>query len=416
MPLITEKIRYQGILGSCVGLGNTIGPFLAAAFIQTSTWRGLFWCICPLAVLSGGVVALVLPPSKVHGDIKTTIKVIDYWGVLFSSSAILLLLIPISGGGTYFNWNGPMVISMITLGGICMIMFILVELRWARMPMMPLHLFKNPAIFAILLQNFLYGIVYYSHLYYLPVYYQNIRGYSPLLSAALTIPFVAGQSIFSIISGQYISRTKRYGEIVWSGYALWTLGTGLVLLFNRTTPRWKIVIILVIEGAGVGHVFQPTLVAAQAHSRKSDRAVVISVRNFLRALGGSLGLALSSAVFSNVLKKSLNSVSVPLSEIVKSKILDAVLRVPDLSILNRVERDEVLDSYMDASRAVFIIWVPMMGVCLALCVFIKDKGLQRQEEHDNVQEQKQGQIINSDDVEIDIGGGSDVEIQGKEKK
>ena len=124
--------------------------------------------------------------------------------------------------------------------------------------MMPLHLFKNPAICAILVQNLLFGIVYYSYLYYLPIYYQNVRQYSPLLSAALTIPFVAGQSIFSILSGQYVSRTKRYGEVIWSGYVLWTLGSGLILLFNRTTPRWQMVLFLIIEGAGVGNVFQPT--------------------------------------------------------------------------------------------------------------------------------------------------------------
>lgn len=292
---LENRGKYQGILGSCVGLGNTIGPFLAAAFIQTSTWRALFWCICPLAVVAGGLVAFTLPPSKVHGDLKTKVKVIDYYGVVLSSSAVMLLLIPISGGGTYFEWNSPMVISMITVGGICMILFVFVEWKVALMPMMPLHLFKIPAVCAILIQNLLFGIVYYSHLYYLPIYYENARQFSPLLSAILTIPLVASQSVFSILSGQYVSRTKRYGEIIWSGYALWTLGCGLILLFNRNTPRWQIVIFLIIEGAGVGNVFQPTLVATQAHSLKRDRAVVISARNFLRALGGSLGLALSSA-------------------------------------------------------------------------------------------------------------------------
>jgi MFS family permease len=116
-----------------VGLGNSIGPFLAAAFIQTSTWRGLFWLICPLALLSGVAVAFTLPPSKVHGGLKTKVKVIDYYGVFLSSSAILMLLIPISGGGTYFAWDSPMVISMITLGGICMVLFVLVEWKWAVM-------------------------------------------------------------------------------------------------------------------------------------------------------------------------------------------------------------------------------------------------------------------------------------------
>lgn len=99
--------RYQGILGSFVGLGNTIGPFLAAGFIQTATWRALFWFICPLAVVAGVLVGFVLPPSIVHGDLKTKIKVIDYLGILLSSSAVMLLLIPISGGGTYFQWNSP---------------------------------------------------------------------------------------------------------------------------------------------------------------------------------------------------------------------------------------------------------------------------------------------------------------------
>jgi len=99
-------------------MGNSIGPFLAAVFVEKSTWRGLFWCLCPLAVVAGGIVALTLPASKVHGDFQTKIRVIDYYGVGLSSAAILLLLVPISGGGTYFEWSSPMVISMLVLGSV----------------------------------------------------------------------------------------------------------------------------------------------------------------------------------------------------------------------------------------------------------------------------------------------------------
>jgi MFS family permease len=359
-----------------------------------------------MAVVAGVLVALTLPPSKVHGNLKTKVRAIDYYGVILSSSAVMLLLIPISGGGTYFEWNSPMVISMTTLGGICMISFIIVEWKVAMMPMMPLHLFKIPAVCAILIQNLLFGIVYYSHLYYLPIYYENARQFSPLLSAILTIPFVAGQSVFSILSGQYVSRTKRYGEIIWTGYALWTLGAGLILFFNMSTPRWQIVLFLIIEGAGVGFVFQPTLVAAQAHSLKRDRAVVIGARNFLRALGGSLGLALSSAVFSNVLRKSLDSLSVPLPESVKTSILASILRVPDLSGLSTAQREQVLDAYMSASKGVFYVWAPLMGLCLALCLLIKDKGLTRPEEKPRLPE-----TSGSETGETGESAESDVEMQ-----
>ena len=194
------------------------------------------------------MVAFTLPPSKIRGELKDKVRAIDYYGIVTSSIGILLLLIPISGGGTYFEWSSPMIISMLVLGSLAAVLFILVEWKWADMPMMPLYVYKNPAVCAILIQNFLFGIVYYSHLYYLPIYYQNARQFSPLRSAELTIPFVAGQSLFSILSGQYVSRMKRYGEVIWIGYTLWFLGTGLILLFDRTTPRWQVVICLVVEG------------------------------------------------------------------------------------------------------------------------------------------------------------------------
>lgn len=365
-----------------VGAGNTAGPFLAAAFVssKTTTWRGLFWLICPLALLAGAIVAFILPPSCVTGTVREKIKAIDYLGVIFSSIAVLLLLIPISGGGTYFSWDSPMVISMLVLGSIGACIFIVIEWKYAFMPMMPLHLFNIPAVSAILVQNFLLGIVYYSHLYYLPVYYQNACLFSPVRSAALTIPLVAAQALSSIASGQYISRTHRYGEVIWTGYALWTLGAGLVILFSRTTPSYVIILALIVEGAGVGCVFQPTLVAAQAHSSKHDRAVVISVRNFLRSLGAASGLALSSAIFSNVLKRQLAGVPAG----VRSGIMASVLKVPDLSMWSMEEGELILDAYMEASRGVFIIWAPIMGVCLFLCFLIKDRGLQRPEEKEDI--------------------------------
>lgn len=326
--------------------------------------------------MSGIIVAIVLPPSQTTGSAKDKIRAIDYWGVLASSSAVLLLLIPISGGGTYFDWDSAMVISMLVIGSVALLMFVLIEWKFAMMPMMPLHLFKNSPVCAILIQNFLLGVVYYSHLYFLPIYYQNARLFTPIKSAALTIPFVIGQAISSVLSGQYISRTKRYGEVIWSGYALWVMGSGLTLLFNRSIQPWAIVLILLVEGMGVGFVFQPTLVAAQAHSSKEDRAVVISVRNFLRSLGGATGLALSSAVFSNVL--AMKTTALP--ETIQKQILNSILRVPDLASLTSSQTEIVLDACASASRAVFTIWAPFMGVCLLLCLLIKDRGLQRPEE------------------------------------
>lgn len=108
-------------------------------------------------------------------------------------------------------------------------------------------------------QNFLFGIVYYSELYYLPIYYQNVRGWNPLIAAALTIPLVVSQSLTSILSGLYISKTKRYGGVIWLGYILWIIGTSLKCTFNRKTHPAVIASILILEGCGIGCVFQPSM-------------------------------------------------------------------------------------------------------------------------------------------------------------
>lgn len=91
------------------------------------------------------------------------------------------------------------------------------------------------------------------------MYYQNARQWNAWVSAALTIPIVVSQSISSVLSGQYISRTKRYGEVLWAGYVAWTIGAGLRCLFGKTTSPIAIVFILLVEGLGAGLTFQPSM-------------------------------------------------------------------------------------------------------------------------------------------------------------
>lgn len=388
---LKERGKYQGILGACVGLGNMVGPFLAAAFVQHSTWRGTFWLISPITAICGVLSFFLLPTPKnaPKMDFRVVSAKIDYWGILSGSAAIVLILIPVSGGGSYFAWDSPMVISMLAVGGCCMLGFLIIEYRVALLPMMPcktpiphvlkilrlaVSLFNNPPVCVMLLQNFFFGLVYYSQLYYLPLFFQNARRMSPLLSAALVLPITCAQMTASILSGQYISRQERYGEVIWCGFFLWTLGVGLTCIFDLNTPIGTIVPILLIQGVGVGFVFQPTLVALQAHCTKAQRAIVISNRNFLRSLGGAVGLAISAAALQNSLKQATPS---DLSSITLSSY-----SAPDYEAIQAspTEINAITQAYATASRTVFIMNVPFISLCLLGCFFIKDHGLQRPDE------------------------------------
>lgn len=124
---------------------------------------------------------------------------------------------------------------------------------------------------------------------------------------------------------------------------------------------------LIVVGIGVGLLFQPTLVAVQAHSPKSRRAVIISNRNFFRCSGGAVGLAVSAAVLQAALRARLPPEYAYLAE--------STYAFPsDLGTDPAAEA--VRDAYMYASRAVFIMQIPLMGLVLLGCAFIRDRGLE----------------------------------------
>ncbi|UZP32289.1 hypothetical protein NXS19_000105 [Fusarium pseudograminearum] len=360
---LEQRGQVQGVIGAAVGFGNVVGPFIAAGVMAQTSWRAFFWLLSPLSFCTAVLSYYFLPSKPATVGFWEGIRKIDWMGTIVSGTGIVLLLIPISGGGSYFSWDSPLSISMLSVGSALLIVFIMWEWKMAKLPMMPVNIYKNITLSIMLAQNFLFGAVYQSYLYYVPLYLQNPRQYSALKSAAIYTPLVAAQAISSIGSGQYISRRLRYGEVIIAGFALWTLGAGLALIFNRHTSPAVIAVILAIVGTGVGSVFQPTLIALQAHSPKSRRAVIISNRNFYRCMGGACGLAISAAVLQAQLSATLPANRKDLAS--STYVLPEGMR----------KEAGVLDAYMAASHSVFILQVPLIGACLFGTIFIRDRGL-----------------------------------------
>lgn len=263
-------------------------------------------------------------------------------------------------------------------------------------------LFRSVPIAAMLMQNLLFGIVYYSQLYYLPLFFQNAHQLTPLNSAVQLLPLTGAQMIASIGSGRYISWRERYIEVVLMGFSFWALGVGLTCLFDNDTPQYGMALALLVEGIGIGCIFQPTIIALQAHCTRAQRAIIISNRNFIRALGGSIGLAISAMIMQNKLKQHMPAEFVALSQM--------AYHTPDLNQMGATpaQKAEILLAYAQASRAVFIMNVPLIGLCLVGCLLIKDRGLQRPDEVDSdIPSPHSSELLLVHEVEMDSTGSSD---------
>jgi MFS family permease len=305
-------------------------------------------------------------------NLLETIRKIDFLGLFTGAVFIVLVLIAISQGGQPGTpWNSPLVIAMLSVGGFLGILFLFVEWR-ATLPMMPLDMFKRPSVAAMLAQSFLFGASYFAYLYYLPLYFQNVKGLSSLMSAVVFLALVIPQSAASIVAGLYMSRFNRYIEVVWWGFGIWSVGSGLMIMCDEDTNLGLVAFFLVLTGCGTGSIFQPTLVALQAHCPKEQRAVVTSNRNTLRSLGAAVSLAVSGALLANTLRRSLPK---------ELQYLAAnSFAAPDLCTFDPRQRKQISQAYAAASRAVFIWSFVLIAISLALTLIIRDSGLSRKTE------------------------------------
>lgn len=387
---LKQRGKYQGILGASVGLGNSIGPFMMAAFIEHNTWRNFYRMMCPINILAFVIIAIFIDTKQQTKQLNQLLskseqfKKLDYLGMLIGCSGLTLLLVSISSGGSTYNWNSAPVISMFVIGGILLITFLFVEWKVPELPMIPLNLFSRFSLGLILGSNFFFGMAYYGFTFYIAYYYQIVLGLDSIHSAILMLPLVIPQSVVSAIAGQIISYTGHYIYVIIFGYSLWTLSCGLTLLFDSNTNYGVITVVLLLMGTGVACTFQPTMVAAQSQAKKSERAVVISCRNVIRSLGGTVGLAVASLIITNSLLKEITKQENRQDISSTSSVPTGYLMYLKTHVYSKVDTtqltaDQVLivrQMYMQAIRNFFYLTIPLLALCLISSLFVKDKGLQ----------------------------------------
>lgn len=370
---LSNRGTYQGILGAIIALANGIGPFLGGVVVDSATWRWVFWMIPIITVPTIAVIWFYLPLKYRSGDYAAKIRRIDYGGIALNLASTLLLLIPLSGGGVTYPWSSPFFIGTLTVGVVLFVLFILYEWKLAKLPIMPLHLYKAPHCSALHTQTFLTGLAYFGNFFYLPLYFQSVLKYSALEAGALILPVVISTSITSILSGQYMNRVGSYMHCILLGFALWTLGNGLTLLFDRQTELGPLIGILIVEGIGIGFTLQPTLVGMYANSRTEDRAVTTGLRNFIRTIGGAFGLVISGLILSNTLSSELASNPTITDDFV-AELTSSTYALDELDLLHE-QRERIINVYMEGLHYIFIFYTCCSGLSLLLTGLVGNTSL-----------------------------------------
>jgi MFS family permease len=369
----TLLIHRSGWLGAVIALGNGVGPFLGGAVVEGGSWRWVFWMIPIMTLPTAAVLLAFLPLKHTSSDPIDKMRKIDYGGIFLSIASTLLLLIPLSGGGITYAWSSHFFIGATVAGVVLTALFVIYEWKAASLPIMPIRLYTAPHCWALYLQSFLTGLAYFGNLFYLPIYFQSILRYSPLVAGALILPIIITTSFGSIACGQYMARVGSYMHCILVGFALWTLGNGLTLLFDRHTGLGVLIVILIVEGAGIGLTLQPVLVGMYANSLTEDRAVTTGLRNFIRTIGGAFGLVVSGVILSNTLRDILGQESF-VSDKLLTELTSSTYTLDALN-LSPNQRDMILDAYMLGMRYIFVFYTICSGASLVLTFWVGNTSL-----------------------------------------
>ncbi|MER5358471.1 MFS transporter [Streptomyces sp. NPDC002785] len=368
-----ERGRYSGYIGAVFAVATVGGPLLGGVITDTS-WMGWRWCFyvgVPFAIIALVVLQKTLKLPVVKRDVK-----VDWWGAVFISAAVSLLLIWVTFAGDKYDWLSWQTVAMLIGSAVLAAIFVVVESR-ADEPIIPLRLFRNRTITLASLASLFVGVAMFAGTVFFSQYFQLARGKSPTMSGVMTIPMIAGLFISSTVSGQIITKTGRWKAWLVSGGFLVTAGLGLLGTIRYDTEYWHIAVFMAVMGLGIGMMMQNLVLATQNQVDPSDLGSASSVVTFFRSLGGAIGVSALGAVMAN---RVTHYVKDGLTELgPKSAAMGhggtGGGGIPDLDKLPAPIRTVVESAYGHGVGDVFLYAAPAALIAFLITIFIKEVAL-----------------------------------------
>ncbi|KAI1106530.1 MFS transporter [Jackrogersella minutella] len=362
VPLRQRPI-YTGLLASMHGIASVAGPLLGGAFADKVTWRWCFYINLPLGGVTVICLILFLPskPATQPGlPWKEQIKQFDLPGTFFLVPSVICLLLALQWGGATYPWSNGRIITLFVVFGVLAILFWGVEIWQKDRATVPLRVLKNKNIIGGVWYGVCMGGALFIFSYYLPIWFQAIKGVSATKSGIMNLPSILGLVIFSIIGGGLATALGMFTPLLIASSAITAVGAGLLstLKVDSTIGYWFGYQVVVAAGAGLGA--QNVMLVAQVAVPVADMAMAVSIMTFTQTLSSSIFLAVAQNVFQNQLVKNLMANAPGLDS-------NAIINSGVTALRDSVPADQlpaVLQAYNDAVTQTFYVAVAISALSI----------------------------------------------------
>ncbi|MFI5697024.1 DHA2 family efflux MFS transporter permease subunit [Kribbella sp. NPDC051586] len=270
-------------------LAPVAGPVLGGLIIGTLDWRWAFLINVPVTL-----AALVLSRKLVHGEAAATRPSLDVRGLLLLSPGLAILIYGLTSYGESSRLPAG-ALAGAAAGAVLLVGYGVHALR-SSAPLFDLRLFRNRSFSASATLVFIFGGSLFGAMLLLPLYYQRLRGASPLEAGLLLAPQGLGAIAGTLFVGRILDRTGATRTIMLIGLALAVAGTIPFAVAGPGTPVTLLAIALVVRGAGLTTSLLPSITATYATLPKSQYAAATTGTRILQQIGGSLGTAVLAVI------------------------------------------------------------------------------------------------------------------------
>ncbi|HCZ8158344.1 TPA: DHA2 family efflux MFS transporter permease subunit [Staphylococcus aureus] len=289
----------MGTMGIAMILAPAIGPTLSGYIVQNHHWNVMFYGMFII-----GIIAILVGFIWFKLYQYTTNPKADIPGIIFSTIGFGALLYGFSEAGNK-GWGSVEIETMFAIGIIFIILFVIRELRM-KAPMLNLEVLKFPTFTLTTVINMVVMMSLYGGMILLPIYLQNLRGFSALDSGLLLLPGSLIMGLLGPFAGKLLD-TIGLKPLAIFGIAVMTYATWELTKLNMDTPYMTIMGIYVLRSFGMAFIMMPMVTAAINALPGRLASHGNAFLNTMRQLAGSIGTAILVTVMTTQTTQHLSA-------------------------------------------------------------------------------------------------------------
>ena len=310
IPLRRRPMFFAG-MGAIEGVATLAAPLLGGALTQSLGWRWCFYINAPIGAVTLLLIMSCFSDTQKPSDIarmtlQQKVSQLDLLSNLLFLPALTGLFLAFSWAGTKYPWHSGRVIGPLITFAVLLSAFVYNQFRRGDAAALPRRVIKRRTVIAgfifIMCANSTGNVLEY----YLPTYYQIVRGYSPAKSGYMLLPIIIGAITGSLVHAAGTSAFDYYTPFMLFASIIMPVAAGFITTFKISTSFAQVIMYTAFSGFGYGIGFSGPQNAVQTVLPAEDIPLGLSVMLFAQSFGPAVALAVAQVLFTNQLSTNLS--------------------------------------------------------------------------------------------------------------